>query len=144
MTKRKIENWQICGQAYISTVWYFGEKKIVSAKEWHGCQSKNRKIFSSKGCNSTNYRFLKFGFQTILTNPIAEYKIKSHNFKYSLKVFFNLFAPFRSLLLIWFLGHLMGHCHPHRVAVAPRLISQILPCHLTTSLKALFGEFFGT
>ena len=27
LTKRKLENWPVYGQAYVSMVWYFGEKK---------------------------------------------------------------------------------------------------------------------
>ena len=40
--KRKMENWQIYGTFTI--LWYdnFGEK-CVSAEEWHGCHSKNKK-----------------------------------------------------------------------------------------------------
>ena len=39
--QRKIENWQILGQAYISMVWKFWWKPNPSAEKWHVCHSNN-------------------------------------------------------------------------------------------------------
>ena len=63
LTNRKIENWQIYGQAYISMLWLFWWKPYPSAEKWHGCHSKNVKtLIVSFSMNVLKVQILIFRF----------------------------------------------------------------------------------